>query len=188
MSKLVTLPNGRTQIVGRKSILTPEFTEKFAEVIGKCLYMSIASEAMGVNRQTPPRWIREADIHIKQSHPDGDDCTVNCDEDIVAKRAFSIAVKTAVANSKVEKLDSIDKAGNNPRNWTAKAWILERTDPDNFGMRNRTDVKVSGSVNHRHTLDTSKRAKLLEIAQKSQQLAIETTQDEDGVYSPVQSE
>jgi transposase-like protein len=188
MSKLVTKSNGITQIAGRKSRLTPEFIEGFCKSIETVFYVSVAAKGHAINENTVGKWLREAQQHEKQSHPEGDDCTLNCGEDNVAKRTFARSLKRAQAKFQQSKLELIADAGKTIRNWPANAWLLERTDPDNFGMRNRTDVNVKGTVNHKHSLDTSHRAKLLAIANKSQQLAIETTQDEDGVYHPVESE
>ncbi len=41
-------------------------------------------------------------------------------------------------------------------NWTAAAWLLERKYPDEFGRREKQEVKISGEIKTREEPDLSK--------------------------------
>lgn len=55
-------------------------------------------------------------------------------------------LRTAVENAEHEAEATytaiVAKAAGEPRNWTAAAWWLERRHPDDFGRRDRIDVKI----------------------------------------------
>jgi hypothetical protein len=50
-----------------------------------------------------------------------------------AHAAFVGALKRAKAHDKLRRLEKIERHGD--REWTALAWINERTDPEQFGRR-----------------------------------------------------
>lgn len=56
-------------------------------------------------------------------------------------RQLADAVDQGRAQFKVNALERIQKAGETE--WTADAWLLERTDPANFGRRTRVDGNVT---------------------------------------------
>ena len=56
--------------------------------------------------------------------------------------AFAEAVTLAEAELEASCLAKIRAAAENPRSWTAAAWLLERRFPDRFSLRNR--IQVSG--------------------------------------------
>lgn len=172
---------------GRPSLLTPEFQEKYVNAVKDLRYLNLAADLVGVNIQTINRWRKEGRKHEETYHPDGDDCTINCDTDLVAKRSFYTAVKTAIAEAVQSDLQDIEIIAKRSNKWEGIAWKLERTMPDKFGMKNRIDHKHSGKVEHTvKLLPVEQRQRILKAANDA--LMLETTQDENGVFIPVQDE
>jgi hypothetical protein len=66
--------------------------------------------------------------------------------------AFSSLLKAARARGKLELLNRIKAASEKPQFWTAAAWTLERTDPEQFALRKddsqvpRVVVQLGGNV------------------------------------------
>lgn len=58
---------------------------------------------------------------------------------------FSDALKTAEGQGAVELLKRIKEASEDPKFWTAAAWILERRHPDIYGKQ-KLDITLSGSI------------------------------------------
>jgi len=57
---------------------------------------------------------------------------------------FSDAIKKGAINRKANLLAGVQKAGQDPKYWTADAWLLEREDPEHYG--NRLALAHSGGV------------------------------------------
>ena len=64
---------------------------------------------------------------------------------------YRMLANDATLATEVEKAESqaeaaftklVADAAANPKNWTAAAWWLERRHPDDFGRRDRIDVKI----------------------------------------------
>ena len=64
---------------------------------------------------------------------------------------YRMLASDATLATEVEKAESqaeaaftklVADAAANPKNWTAAAWWLERRHPDDFGRRDRIDVKI----------------------------------------------
>lgn len=184
MSKLVTKSNGVTQITGRKSYLSdPDFVKEFIENVEVMFYPGKAAEALGVARQTVGNWLNDGEAHIKSRHADLSECDDSCDSDLVAKRAFLVSVKRAQAeftrfNTKQIKVHTT-------KNWMASAWLLERTQPDEFGLKARVEHtgKDGGPITHKVCSPDQ-----IQRALNAAKLTIETEQDENGTFIPVQSE
>jgi hypothetical protein len=51
-------------------------------------------------------------------------------------------VEKAEAEAEFTHVSNIARASIDPKNWTASAWWLERRHPDDFGRRDRLEVKV----------------------------------------------
>lgn len=57
---------------------------------------------------------------------------------------FDMRCRQAKAEAQAARLETIQRAGeSNPALWASSAWILERTDPANFGRRDQVQVDVS---------------------------------------------
>lgn len=197
MSKLVER-NGKKQLIGRRSKCTPEMIKAIEEAVKNVFYLSVACPKVGLNYGSATRYMVEGNRHIQIYHPIDDsgeisDCTEHCDPDMAAKRRFLEAVKRGQANFTSSKIEKIAQAGENPRNWPANAFLLERTQPDKFGLKTRVDTVHSGEVKFKPVVTTDRRKAILEAAQKSltidtQQDTIETKQIADGTFVPVEDE
>jgi hypothetical protein len=189
MSKLITRADGVKVVAGRKLLLVsePELISKFVSLVEDVFYVSKAAEGLGIHRQTAERWMKNGETHKKKTHPDGDNCTLYCEEDMVAFRRFFDEVKSAQTRFTQENMQMIKS--HRPKNWMAGAWLLERTQPDEFGLKTRTETTHKGRVDHIHTLvPLEQRQKLLKAANDA--LMLESTQEieEADVISSVQDE
>jgi hypothetical protein len=96
-----------------------------------------ACEAAGVDPRTVIAWQKLAEENPQQ-YP--------------AHVAFCLALKEARARGKQELLRRIRKASEKEHLWTAAAWTLERTDPEQFALRKddnqvpRVVVQLGGNV------------------------------------------
>jgi hypothetical protein len=191
MAKLIKRSDGTIVKTGRNTKCTPDLIEAFGKAIEEVFYITTASNLLKIHPQSATKWIKAGQDHEKEFHPDFGDCTDECDPDQAAFRLFFITTYTAQAKFNQEGLQNIKKAGKSSRYWMANAWVLERTQPDKFGMRTRSDIKVSGTVNHKHTFNPEQRLRALKAASAALELegeTIETTQDESGTFIPVQDE
>jgi len=59
----------------------------------------------------------------------------------LADGAFREAVKKAEADSREALVERIQAAAEDPKHWTAAAWLLERRSPKRWGRKDRVDVK-----------------------------------------------
>lgn len=173
---------------GRPCLLTPELREKIAASVREVKYLSFAAQSEGINPRTSERWMKLGKLHEENAHPEGDSCTTSCEPDLVAFRTFFISIKKAQAEFTKSRMEQITKAGKEPRNWMANAWQLERTMPNEFGLKTRMEHTGEGGGPIKHKLlDPNRQKLILEQAQKAQ--AIETQQDaiEGEIIDPVES-
>lgn len=101
----------------------PRFTPETAIEILQYLMVAAtkvdAAEAAGISRQTLNRWLLLARDH---------------DSSTEELRAFYSWVTRARAMRRIEALRRIQKAGD--EDWKAEAFVLERSDPENWRQRN----------------------------------------------------
>ena len=106
-----------TEHAGRLSGLADTATvETLLRGFRSGLKVADCCEAAGISTRTYQRWVERA-----EAEPDG------------AHGAFVAALKRARAHGKLRRLEKIERHGD--REWTALAWINERTDPEQFGKR-----------------------------------------------------
>jgi hypothetical protein len=132
---------------GRKSLLevNPQITEAMASLIRSGVPISHAAAKCGVAYNTVCAWIDRAEPR------DGDGISD-------AKRELYAHFKDTIQRARAEKVDallrSIADAGNKrskvtgQRDWKAHAWILEKTEQQDFGHRAKieADVNVNDSA------------------------------------------
>lgn len=75
-----------------------------------------------ISEQTFYRWLREGEKAIEGS----------------TAYQFCESIKKAIAEARARNVTIIQKHAVN--NWTAAAWWLERTDPENWGKRDRVEM------------------------------------------------
>lgn len=96
----------------------PEAREKVLVFLRRGLYRSDAAKCAGITYETLRTWMRE-------------------------DPAFSSAVKKAESNSVDALAAKIEAAADDPKHWTAAAWLLERRNPKKYGKRERVEQRVS---------------------------------------------
>ncbi len=113
---------------GARNILLREpHRGRFLQAIGLGATIQMAAAYAGSNDRT---------FRLTRSRAEGGDKA--CAE-------FIEECERAQAQRSVQALATILKAAKDGE-WTAAAWYLERSDPDNWGRRERRDVTLSGSI------------------------------------------
>lgn len=138
---------------GRK--YTPELHKEVVRRIREGNPKTLASRLVGLNQQTLFDWIAEG-----RNDPDRYPEYVQLAQDI----------EIAIAENVAERLARIEAAAkSDPRLWTADAWYLERTMPEEFGRRDRVEVEASAPViqiNQVLLIDAEARAQARELLQR----------------------
>lgn len=98
---------------GRPTKLTPELEELFMKYADTTAPESLLCEAAGIDQDTLCNWKKLA---LDGSRP---------------HKEFFGKLRQKRAVAKIEKLKAIEDNGE----WRAKAWALERTDPERFGRQ-----------------------------------------------------
>jgi len=172
---------------GRPLSLNPKLQEEFIEALKSVRYLNLASDIVGIHVDTINRWRKYGAKHEKDFHPEASACTDKCDIQQVAFRSFYVAVKQAIAIATRKDLDEIQNIAKRANKWEGIAWTLERTNPAQFGLKSRVEHVGEGGGPIKHKLlAPDRQALILKAAQES--LAIETQQDEDGTFVPVEDE
>lgn len=109
----------RDSLAARNSHLAdPETLDILLDAYTSGLNEKDACAAARLHPSTVTRWAEYADLHPES-----------------AQARFVCALKRAKASGKLEMLKRIRNASEKPQFWTAAAWTLERTDPEQFALR-----------------------------------------------------
>lgn len=127
------LPEGPVphQGVGRPSKFTEATREKVLTALRMGHYRSVAAAYAGISHETLRRWLKEAE------NPTAD----------AEFRGFRDSVDVAEAQAEAIDLGLIRQAARDGE-WRAAAWRLERSHPDRWGKKDRSEVHVSGQIDH----------------------------------------
>lgn len=112
---------------GRPTKLTQEVHQKIVDALSGGTYFETACAFAGVSSSTGRDWMRRG-ARAKTG----------------IYRAFHDDVDAARARAEVALLMSINRSG--ATFWQARAWILERTHPERYSLRQRVDVNEVGKV------------------------------------------
>lgn len=118
--------------IGRPTKLTPELQKEICATLLQGAYVETAAALHGVTKQTLYEWFKRGN----QGEAPYD--------------AFIDAVKRVEAQSETIALNRINTAAEDPKNWTAAAWRLERKHPDRWGRREKVDLSIEGEVTVEH--------------------------------------
>jgi hypothetical protein len=103
--------------VGKYSVIADKHTiETLFRAVMAGLNQRDSCAAAGISTDTFQRWMREAEANPTSAYA-----------------ALSADLKEAKAAGKLSHLENIKK--HSLKEWTASAWTLERTDPEQFGKR-----------------------------------------------------
>jgi hypothetical protein len=105
---------------GRYSeIAEPAVVQTLLKAFSSGLKPEKAALAAGLHPRTVQRWMERA-----EAEPDS------------AFASFATALKSAREQGMLRRLEKIEEHGNSDaKQWTALAWINERTDPESFALR-----------------------------------------------------
>jgi hypothetical protein len=96
---------------------------KLCDAIRSGNFLETAATYAGVDESTLHRWLKRGRRKRKGSYHD-----------------LAVAFDKAVADSEVLGVARITKAANDG-SWQASAWLLERRFPENWGRRERHEIK-----------------------------------------------
>jgi Homeodomain-like domain len=103
--------------MARPTDLTPELGAEIVRVVGEGLPLSKAADFVGISYRTLCRWMKRTD-------PPYD--------------IFCHALKQAKAAVQLKMVGEIQKG---VQNWQSRAWYLERSDPKNWGRKDKLELK-----------------------------------------------
>jgi hypothetical protein len=109
-----------------KFFLAPKILEEMAKGVTR----SAACRIVGISTETVSEWIFKANKY-PEKYPE-----------YVEFREAMEHVRAEVQKEMVGHI--IGAARSDPKHWTAAAWYLERTDPENWGKRDKVEVKNEG--------------------------------------------
>lgn len=128
----------RPHPIGRPPKLTSELIEQFCDLLIEGRTIERAAKLSGLSGTTIYRWLA---MGKKQ------------DAESIYKELVE-RVSEATEASEFSLLQSMRKAGSDPKNWRANAWLLERRFPEKYGKRDKNQameaetVPGNGDTNH----------------------------------------
>jgi hypothetical protein len=121
----------------RPTKFTAARRERILEALRHGVSFEVAAQCGGVSRDTFQEW--------RKANPD-----------------FAQECETARAEMCVRMLEFISNAANDPKHWQAAAWILERTEPEQFGRRAPLQVEMSGRDGKPIAMQNSRQSSLFD--------------------------
>lgn len=117
---------------GRPTKLNREIHERIVLLLEKGNYFETAAAAAGIHRNVLREWIKKGSRAM--------------DDDVPSEyRAFAEDVLKAMAEAEIDNVNVIRDAAIDSRNWTARAWLLERRHPERWAKQ---DPQVVVNNNH----------------------------------------
>ncbi len=96
----------------------------------------------GISESVFYRWMtrgRKERIRLEGLGVEKDDKGRANPDELPYLELFEVVIR-AIPLRKALLVERIRKAGQDPRNWTANAWLLERLHPDEFGRKTRLEI------------------------------------------------
>lgn len=168
-SKFKTTRTGGT-MAGRPSLLNDLLAEEICSAVASGLPIDNAADAAGIGRRTVYRWLARGRTYGEAIEEDDGEP----DEADGPYWQFWQDIKKARASLMATGLDEIRKAAEEPRHWTAWAWILERRFPTVFGKTPADPDEAIPTSPDDVTGDTEREALLSEIDRLSERLAADS--------------
>jgi hypothetical protein len=122
----------------RRLKLTPQLAMELAGRVAEGDTLKDAAALQQITYRTVLHWMQwgERDAHDFEE--------AGCPRTLYAE--FWYLIEMARARYRRDRRRQIELAGKLPEHWQANAWILERTDPDQFGRKSQINVQNSGNV------------------------------------------
>ena len=96
----------------------------------------------GISESVFYRWMtrgRKERIRLEKLGVEDDEKELANPDELPFLELFEVVIR-AIPLRKALLVERIRKAGQDPRNWTANAWLLERLHPDEFGRKTRLEI------------------------------------------------
>jgi hypothetical protein len=98
--------------VPRPTKLTPELQTEFMAALGRCYYLDTAADLVGIDRRSVYYWLKRGKRTRHGPY-----------------REFFLAFKKTLAVKEALNIKAVEEAGQ----WTARAWLLERSSQERWG-------------------------------------------------------
>jgi len=130
---------------GRKLSLTVEIMREIEQILKEGNYQQTAYECVGISYEAYYNWIKRGKAAIEKA---ADGYKLTSDEQLLSE--FYDTIKKAIAFGKRRNVGLIAQAA--IKDWHAAAWMLERTDPERYGRRDKVNVdsKVEQTLKVEH--------------------------------------
>jgi len=179
-------------VAGRHS----KYTEDIVTLIENCIAAGMSChktvEAVGISENTFYKWMRKTPrqlwtcnckdgnnkelIQVGSTLPQRE-CNL-CGASYEKKLTFADRVNRARALGQLQLLSTIQKASKHT--WQAAAWLLERTNPKDFGKRQMLDLSTSNSPLQIDVKSRTKNELLAEAKKLAAAICEETRKSADG--------
>lgn len=127
--------------MARPTKLTPETRQRICDNITLGMTYEHATQAAGIDYSTFRKWILRGEAE-KDRVNENDRAKIRKDELIYVE--FVEALKESEARGIRNNLAMITKASKDG-SWQASAWILERRHPEDYGRKDKLDMKAEHS-------------------------------------------
>lgn len=126
--------------MGRRTICTPELTERICEVLRNGNYVQTACEFVGISESAYHKWVSRGEAELARMEAEG------LDEPDPAKEPYVRFVEQtthARSAARVKAITTIRQAAD--KDWKAEAWYLEHGHRDLWGKRRQeVDITTNG--------------------------------------------
>ena len=130
---------------GRRTKCTEELIKEIGVRIARDGSSNLEAALLsGIHEMSFYRWMqrgRTEHNRLIDEHDVEDDSVELADSVELPFLLLFQTVNKAIPIRKATLVQRIRKAGEDPRNWTANAWLLERMHPDEFGRKTRLEIK-----------------------------------------------
>jgi hypothetical protein len=107
--------------VTRPTKLTPELQTEFMAALARCYYLETAADLVGIDRRSVYYWLKRGKRTRRRPY-----------------REFFLAFKKTMAVKEALNIKSVEEAGQ----WTARAWLLERSCPERWGNQRKELAEI----------------------------------------------
>lgn len=115
--------------MGRPTICTRELAEEIADLLRRYGFVETVLNYVGVSKPAYYEWLAKGEADIERG------------EESTPYAVFTNAIKRAKSEFQLDNLDAIRDG---KQGWQARSWLNERSDPDQFAIRNK--IEHSGRV------------------------------------------
>jgi hypothetical protein len=112
-------------LMARPTKLTPELQATFLGALGRSYYLETAADLAGIDRRTIYHWLKRGKRARRGPY-----------------RGFFLAYKKTLAVKEALNIKAVEESGQ----WTARAWLLERSNYERWGNHRKELAELQRGV------------------------------------------